>query len=70
MCDKKKEIRLTSSLAFFFKRSINIVIFFFKKENGTKMFALFLVISQNVCFCRSFRYFSIPTKVRHYCDGK
>ena len=57
-------------MAFFFKRSINIIIFFFKKENGTEVFALILVISLNVCFSRSFRYFSIPTKMRHYCDGK
>ena len=57
-------------MASFFKRSINIIIFFFEKENGTEIFALFLVISQTVCFSRSSRYFSIPTKVRHYCDGK
>ena len=44
--------------------------FFVEKENGTEMFALFLVISQNVCFSRSSGYFSIPTKVCHYCDGK
>ena len=52
ICDKRKEIRLTSNLAFFVTLRIIIIIFFVKKENGTEMFALFLVISQNVCFSR------------------
>ena len=50
LCDKKKEITLISSFAFCLKLRIITIIFFFKKQNGTKVFALSLVISQNVCF--------------------
>ena len=70
MCDKNEEITLIWSLAFCCKLSVIIIILILKKENETKMFASFLVISQNVCFSRSFRYFSIPTKVRRFCVGK